>query len=86
VSRCRLPQSSKWNWYLNTASPCCTPHRVKTETIKRTKSDAELLDQATGQLLRAIEDKAVKQQGRLDTDKLRKDGYSERFIAKVEAA
>jgi hypothetical protein len=59
---------------------------VKTETIKRTKSDVELLDQTTGQLLRAIKDKAGTQQGPVGTDKLRKDGYSERFIAEVEAA
>jgi hypothetical protein len=59
---------------------------VKVETAKKEKSEAELLDQATGQLLKAIKQKMLKKQGRVDYSKLRKDGYSERFLAKIEEA
>ena len=50
------------------------------------KSEAKLLDQATGNLLRAVKQKMPKKQGRADYAKLRKDGYSDRFLAKVEEA
>ena len=59
---------------------------MKVETAKKEKSEAELLDQATGQLLKAIKQKMLKKQGRVDYSKLRKDGYSERFLAKIEEA
>jgi hypothetical protein len=45
-----------------------------------------LLDQATGQVLKAIKQKMLKKQGRVDYSKLRKDGYSERFLARLEEA
>jgi hypothetical protein len=50
------------------------------------KSEADLLDQATGQLLRTVKQKMRKKQGRVDYAKLRKDGYSERFLARLEEA
>jgi hypothetical protein len=59
---------------------------VKVDAAKKEKSEAELLDQATGQLLKAIKQKAIKKHGRVDYSKLRKDGYSERFLAQVEEA
>jgi hypothetical protein len=59
---------------------------VKTGTVKKTKSDAELLDQATGNLMRAVKQKMVKKHGRVDYAKLRKDGYSDRLLAKLEEA
>jgi len=59
---------------------------VKVDAAKKTKSEAELLDQATGQLLKAVKQKMLKKQGRLDYSKLRKDGYSERFLARLEEA
>jgi hypothetical protein len=59
---------------------------VKVSAVKREKSDAELLDQATGNLMRAIKRKMRKKQGRVDYAKLRKDGYSERFLTKLEEA
>ena len=52
----------------------------------KTKSEADLLDQATAQLLRATKDKARKTGRKLDREKLLKQGYSERFIAKIEEA
>jgi len=60
--------------------------RVKVAGPKATKSEADLLDKATGSLLKAIRQKRLKKHGRVDYAKLRKDGYSDRFLAKLEAA
>ena len=60
--------------------------RVKATTKRQPKSEAELLDHATNNLLRAVKQKIIKKEGRVDYDKLRKEGYSDRFLAKVEAA
>ena len=57
-----------------------------TIAVKCQKSYAQLLDQATGNLLRAVKRKMLKKQGRMDYGKLRKDGYSDRFLAKLEEA
>lgn len=59
---------------------------MKATTKRQTKTEAELLDHATNNLLRAVKQKIVKKEGRVDYDKLRKEGYSERFLAKVESA
>ena len=60
--------------------------RVKATMKRQPKSEAELLDHATNNLLRAVKQKILKKEGSVDYDKLRKDGYSDRFLAKVEAA
>ena len=65
-------------------SPEYTP--VKVKAVKATKSDGELLDQATSSLLKAVKQKVLQKQGRVDYTKLRKDGYSDRFLAKLEGA
>src|ERR1035437_5589951 len=49
--------------------------RVKATTKRQTKTEAELLDHATNNLLRAVKQKILKKAGRVDYDKLRKDGY-----------
>ena len=59
---------------------------MKTVVAKTQKSEARLLDQATGNLLRAVKRKMLKKQGRVDYGKLRKDGYSDRFLARLEEA
>jgi hypothetical protein len=59
---------------------------VKVAAAKKSKSEAELLDHATNNLLRAVKQRIMKREGQVDYDKLRKEGYSERFIAKVEQA
>ena len=59
---------------------------VKAAAAKAGKSDAELLDLATGSLLKAVKQKMLKKQGRVDYAKLRKAGYSDRFLAKLEKA
>lgn len=60
--------------------------RVKATTKRQTKTEAELLDHATNNLLRALKQDMLKKEGRVDSDKLRKDGYSDRLIAKLERA
>jgi len=52
----------------------------------RKKNEAELLDQATLQLMRAVKAKAKESGQPLRSSELLKQGYSERFIAKVEDA
>lgn len=59
---------------------------MKVDAAKKEKSEAALLDQATGQLLRAVKQKLRTKQGRVDFVKLRKEGYSERFLARLEDA
>jgi hypothetical protein len=59
---------------------------VKTPAKRQTKTESELLDHGTNNLLRALKQDMLKKEGRVDSDKLRKDGYSERLIAKLEQA
>ena len=59
---------------------------MKVTARKAEKSEAKLLDHGTGNLLRAIKQKMLKKQGRVDYGKLRKDGYSDRFLARLEEA
>jgi hypothetical protein len=59
---------------------------MKVDAAKKVKSEPELLDQATAQLLSAVKQKMRKKQGRVDYAKLRKDGYSDRFLARLEEA
>jgi hypothetical protein len=60
--------------------------RVKATTKRHAKSEAELLDHGTNNLLRALKRDMQEKDGRVDYDKLRKDGYSERLLAKLEEA
>jgi len=59
---------------------------VKETTKRRGKSEAELLDHATNNLLRAVKRKILKKEGRVDYDKLHKDGYSDRLLTRLEQA
>jgi hypothetical protein len=59
---------------------------VKVDAAKKVKTEAALLHEATGQLLRAVKQKLHKKQARVDYAKLRKDGYSGRFLARLENA
>lgn len=58
--------------------------RVKITAKRCAKSEAELLDHASKNLLQALKRDMLKKEGRIDYDKLRKDGYSERLLAKLE--
>ena len=60
--------------------------RVKATSKRRTKSGAALLDHATNNLFRALKKDMRKTEGRVDFAKLRKEGYSERLLAKMEQA
>ena len=55
-------------------------------TKRRRKSEAELLDHATNNLLRALKRDMLKKDGRVDRSKLRKDGYSDRLLDRLEQA
>jgi hypothetical protein len=59
---------------------------VKTTPKSGAKSEGELLDHATNNLLRALKTEIVKKEGRVDRTKLRKDGYSERLIERLDQA
>jgi len=60
--------------------------RVKTTAKRRVKSESALLDHASKNLLRALKRDMLKKEGRIDYDRLRKDGYSNRLLAKLEDA
>ena len=60
------------------------PKAPSTKTPSR--SEDEILDQATQQLLRDVKEDARKKGKPIVEDSLRRDGYSERFIAKVREA
>jgi hypothetical protein len=59
---------------------------VKTTAKRRAKSEAELLDRAAKNLARALKEDMLKKDGRIDYEKLRKEGYSERLLAKLQQA
>jgi hypothetical protein len=53
---------------------------MKATSKRREKSEAELLDHATGNLLRALKRDMLKKEGRVDREKLRRDGHSKRLL------
>jgi hypothetical protein len=59
---------------------------VKVTSKRRSKSEAELLDHATNNLLGALKRDMLKKEGRVDRGKLRKDGYSDRLLDRLEQA
>ena len=59
---------------------------MKATTKRHSKSEGELLDHANNNLLRALKREMLQKEGRVNSEKLRKDGYSERIIAKLENA
>ena len=59
---------------------------MKAITKRQTKTEAELLDHATNNLLRALKQDMRKKEGLVDSDKLRKDGYSDRLLTRLQQA
>ncbi|HXR04733.1 MAG TPA: hypothetical protein VN836_08510 [Verrucomicrobiae bacterium] len=59
---------------------------MKATTKRQTKTEAELLDHATDNLLRGLKRDMKKKDGRVNYDKLRKEGYSDRLLARLEQA
>jgi hypothetical protein len=57
---------------------------VKTARKPRRKTEAELLDHATNNLLSALKKDMRAKEGHVDYDKLRKEGYSERLLQRFE--
>ncbi len=60
------------------------PKAQSNKTTRR--SEKAVLDQAIQQLLAATKDKARQSGNPVDQKELRKEGFSERFISKVESA
>ena len=59
---------------------------MKTVAKRRQKSEADVLDRAAKNLARALKGEMRKKEGRVDYDKLRKEGYSERLLEKIQKA
>ncbi len=59
---------------------------MKATKKRRAKSKAEVLDHATNNLLRALKHDMLKKDGRVDREKLRKDGNSDSLLARLEKA
>ncbi|HEY1718501.1 MAG TPA: hypothetical protein VGH42_09460 [Verrucomicrobiae bacterium] len=59
---------------------------MKATTKRHFKSEAELLDYATNNLLRRLKQDMKKRDGRVDYDKLRKDGYTDRLLNRLKQA
>jgi hypothetical protein len=53
---------------------------------KKKMTEAELLDGATLRLMRAVKEKALREGKSLKKQELLKQGYSERFVSKLEKA
>ena len=59
---------------------------MKTIKRPRRKAGSPVLTKATNNLLMALKKDMLAKEGRIDYDKLRKDGYSERLLAQLEQA
>ena len=53
---------------------------------RQAKTEAELLDYATNNLLLALKRNMRKKDGRVDYDKLRRDGYNDRLLTRLAMA
>jgi hypothetical protein len=65
---------------------CGNIELVRTTRKSATKSEAELLDHGTNNLLRALKTEMLQKLGKVDREKLRKDGYSERLLNRLDEA
>jgi hypothetical protein len=57
---------------------------MKSVRKPRRKTDADVLDQATQNLLAALKKDMLAKEGRVDYDELRKEGYSDRLLQRLE--
>lgn len=60
------------------------PATVRSKT--KSKTEDQILDEATMRLLRGIKEHEKRRGKVVTSEQMRKRGYSERFIAKVESA
>ena len=51
---------------------------------REAKAGKDVVDRATNNLLKALKKDMVRKEGRINSDKLRKDGYSGRLITRLE--
>jgi hypothetical protein len=79
-----MPSTTSFNLQIERRDDLRQIGCVKTTAKRRAKSEAELLDHAANNLARALKRDMLKKNGRIDYDKLRKEGYSERLLAKLE--
>lgn len=59
---------------------------MKPTTRRRPKTDSDILDHATNNLLKALKRDMLAKEGVVKLHKLRKEGYSERFLEKLDEA
>ena len=57
---------------------------VKIAKKRRARSDTDLLDHATNKLLAALKKDMENKEGHVDYERLRKEGYSERLLDRLE--
>ena len=57
---------------------------MKSATKRRPKSEAELLDDATNNMLKALKEDMLKKEGFVDRERLRKEDYSERLLDRLD--
>jgi hypothetical protein len=57
---------------------------VKVTKKARRKTEAQVVEQATKNLLSALKKDMLPKEGRVDHDKLRKEGYSERLLTRFD--
>ena len=69
-----------------TNSSCGIDYFVAVTTRTKRKTEAEVLDQATEQLLAAIKSKASVEGKKLSYEKLHEQGYSKRFLTRLQRA
>jgi hypothetical protein len=74
------------NWQLNYGVPLRQIVRVKATMKRQAKTKAKLLDHATNNLLRGLKRDMRQKEGRVNFDKLRKDGYRDRLLTRLEQA
>jgi len=57
---------------------------VRATKKARRKTEAQVLEHATKNLLSALKKDMISKEGRVDHEKLRKEGYSERLLARLD--
>ena len=57
---------------------------MKIDRKARRKTEPEVLDHATNNLLKALKRDMLAKEGHVDRERLRKEGYSDRLLDKLE--
>ncbi len=53
---------------------------------RKTTRDEKVVEHATNNLLKALKKDMIRKEGRVNSEKLRKEGYSDRLITRLEDA